>query len=109
MAFQREAQTGHVGQYRSMASSDHTYLIGAYKALRGLQAVNTAFADFHAGDFAVFDQIHAQMAGGASKAAGYRIVVGDAASWLPAGAEYRIAGAAGAVEQRNTFLNFLSV
>ena len=84
MAFYRETQACHACQYRSMACGDHADLVGAHKALRGLQALNAAFRDVHANDFTAFNQVHTQMAGGAGKATSHRIMVGNATARLPA-------------------------
>ena len=67
-----------------MTCGHHADLVGAHKTLRGLQALDATFRDVHTHDFTTFNQVHAQMAGGAGKATSHRIMMSYATARLPA-------------------------
>ena len=86
-----------------MSRDDAADAPGFDVSLRGLYAANASAFDVQPGDFAVFNQIHAEVAGSAGKAARHRVVVGDAAARLEARTHHRVTGAARAIKQRDAF------
>ena len=86
-----------------MAGDNAADAVGFDVSLRGLYAANAPAFNVQPGDFAVFNQIHAEVAGSAGKAARHRVVVGDAAARLEARTHHRVTGAARAIKQRDAF------
>ena len=92
-----------------MASSDAADLLGGDAAVRGLHALDFVVLNVKAGNFAVLDDVDAELGSGAGEAPSNSVVTRDASGLLARGTEHGVARRFRGVEYGDAFADLLGV